>query len=259
MKRVLFILLALTLICGLAACSAENLNLFSSLEPPATSENSRTLEPGNSGPGNETSTKGSGSNILIAYCTAEDENVSGIVKETAVLLQKTVGGDLFEIKEKEASENFSPYEFVLLGFAGERNTLPEPVRSFLEKYDFGAKTIFPFVTGSGNNSSVLLSEISKMEPVALLGDNTLIFCEDTEEQEITQWAQGLGLSDGTFVPESSESGNTVATAAVMPDTQQVLYLWEEGNAPATTEYTVNNGEYSDDPDFRPYLTSFPVP
>ena len=259
MKRVLFILLALTLICGLAACSAENLNLFSSLEPPATSENSRTLEPGNSGPGNETSTKGSGSNILIAYCTAEDENVSGIVKETAVLLQKTVGGDLFEIKEKEASENFSPYEFVLLGFAGERNTLPEPVRSFLEKYDFGAKTIFPFVTGSGNNSSVLLSAISKLQPGALLGDNTLIFSEDTEEQEITQWAQGLGLSDGTFVPESSESGNTVATAAVMPDTQQGLYLWEEGNAPATTEYTVNNGEYSDDPDFRPYLTSFPVP
>ena len=28
--------------------------------------------------------------------------------------------------------------------------------------------------------------------------------------------------------------------------------------PATTEYTVNNGGYSDDPDFRPYITSFPV-
>ena len=53
--------------------------------------------------------------------------------------------------------------------------------------------------------------------------------------------------------------STVATAAVTPGEQQVLYLWEEGNAPAVTEYTVNNGGYSDDPDFRPYLTSFPVP
>lgn len=47
------------------------------------------------------------------------------------------------------------------------------------------------------------------------------------------------------------TGNTVATAQVTPHAQQVLYLWEEGNAPVVTEYTVNNGSYSDDPDFRP--------
>lgn len=55
------------------------------------------------------------------------------------------------------------------------------------------------------------------------------------------------------------SGDTAATAAVTPDQQQTLYLWEEDNAPAQTEYTVNNGGYSDGPDFRPYLTSYPVP
>ena len=59
------------------------------------------------------------------------------------------------------------------------------------------------------------------------------------------------------MPESGE-GNTVATATVLPNEQQMLYLWDEGNVPATTEYTVNNGGYSDDPDFRPYITSFPV-
>ena len=41
--------------------------------------------------------------------------------------------------------------------------------------------------------------------------------------------------------------------------QQTLYLWEEGNAPAVTEYTINSGGYSDNPDFRPYLTFYPVP
>ena len=51
----------------------------------------------------------------------------------------------------------------------------------------------------------------------------------------------------------------MTSAVVTPDRQQVLYLWEEGNAPAETEYTENDGGYFDDPDFRPYITSFPVP
>lgn len=59
--------------------------------------------------------------------------------------------------------------------------------------------------------------------------------------------------------DGKTTSNTVAAAIPTPGEQQVLYLWEEGNAPAATEYTVNNGRYSDDPDFRPYLTYFPVP
>lgn len=55
------------------------------------------------------------------------------------------------------------------------------------------------------------------------------------------------------------TSDTVAAAIPTPGEKQVLYLWEEGNAPAETEYTINNGRYSDDPDFRPYLTYFPVP
>lgn len=59
--------------------------------------------------------------------------------------------------------------------------------------------------------------------------------------------------------DGKTTSNTVAAAIPTPGEQQVLYLWEEGNIPAETEYTVNNGRYSDDPDFRPYLTYFPVP
>ena len=55
------------------------------------------------------------------------------------------------------------------------------------------------------------------------------------------------------------NNNTVANAAADPHNQQTLYLWEEGNAPAATEYTKNNGSYADNPDFRPYLVTFPVP
>ena len=49
----------------------------------------------------------------------------------------------------------------------------------------------------------------------------------------------------------------MATAQVTPGEQQVLYLWEEGNAPVTTEYTVNNGSYFDGPDFPPLPHQLP--
>ena len=51
----------------------------------------------------------------------------------------------------------------------------------------------------------------------------------------------------------------MASAVVTPDRQQVLYLWEEGNAPAETVYTENDGGYFDDPGFRPYITSSRCP
>ena len=38
-----------------------------------------------------------------------------------------------------------------------------------------------------------------------------------------------------------------------------IYLWPEGNMPTETNYTVNNGNYQDDPDFRPNMVWYPVP
>ncbi len=60
-------------------------------------------------------------------------------------------------------------------------------------------------------------------------------------------------------PTSSSGGATVAVAVPDPTRSQTLYLWEEGNVPATTVYTENTGGYADSPDFRPTLTSVPVP
>ena len=60
-------------------------------------------------------------------------------------------------------------------------------------------------------------------------------------------------------PPPAGGGDTVLTALPDPRIRQTFYLWEEGNAPAVTEYTVNSGGYFDEPDFRPTITSFPVP
>lgn len=232
-RRILSLLLALTAGVGLAACGQT--------QSPAEGQEAAAPEAQNSA-------------LLIAYAP---ETEGDPVAQAATLLAETLGGDVVEMGQEE---DLSPsdYEFVLLGFAAADNALPAAVETFLDTYDFGARTLYPFVLGTGNDEASLLAALSQHQPGALLGEPALLFTPETEEAAITQWAQSLPLADGGPAPEGG-TGNTVATAQVTPHAQQVLYLWEEGNAPVVTEYTVNNGSYSDDPDFRPYLTTFPVP
>lgn len=42
------------------------------------------------------------------------------------------------------------------------------------------------------------------------------------------------------------------------DGQEMIYLWDEDNMPSETIYTENDGDYYDDPGFRPYLTVYDV-
>ena len=139
--------------------------------------------------------------------------------------------------------------------------MPMPVYSFLEEYNFGAKTIIPFITHGGSGASRTVDTISRLQPGASVGDNALVLSRNkaaSSAEDVVSWAQGLGIAAETSRPEGGDS-NTVLTASVDPHGKQMLYLWEEGNVPAVTEYTVNNGNYFDDPDFQPYLTFFPVP
>ncbi len=55
-----------------------------------------------------------------------------------------------------------------------------------------------------------------------------------------------------------EGNATVMNTSPDPSGIQALYLWEEGNAPAVTEFTPGMTGYFDDYDFRPYVTAIPV-
>ena len=81
---------------------------------------------------------------------------------------------------------------------------------------------------------------------------------DSQMGSGSQTGDGPEADPAAPLPETGPE-NTVATAEADPSGQQTLYLWEEGNVPAVTEYTVNNGAYFDEPDFRPYVVTFPVP
>ena len=247
MKRLLSILSAMALLLSLCACGSEDAGHFA-------------LDMGNSSSQTERSdddyTKPSGNSILIAYDPAQET-----VAQAADILADALSGDLQEI-EDDSGLHADAYEYVLLGFAPDGDTLPQTVEAFLQRHDFGARTIYPFVLGGSDkdviSSAGLYSSISQLQPGALMGNDVLMVSPDMTKDAIRAWAESLGLNRAAAVPENTPA-NTVATAAVTPKEPQVLYLWEEGNMPAVTEYTENNGGYSDDPDFRPYLTSFPVP
>ncbi len=245
MKKLVALLLTFSLALGAAGCS----------DTPQPQDSSGASQTGGAAAGEESSqTPAAPSSVLIAYLPQTDGSQ---VEEAAALLGETLHADVAAI-DAGGDLHLSSREFVLLGFAAQDSALPDAVRDFLSANDFGARTIYPFVAGEGNDADAIFAAISQLQPGALLGDSALLFTAGTQEQQITGWAGGLGLLEEDFVPEGGD-GNTVATATVTPHAQQVLYLWEEGTAPATTSYTVNNGGYSDDPDFRPYLTSFPVP
>lgn len=226
--------------------------------------------------------------VAGASVVAKNGEKLGNTEYVAGLIRQTVGGDLFRIEtiepypldhdplvnqaaeEQDADfrpelaahvENFGQYEYVFLGFPNWWGDMPMAVYSFLEEYDFGAKTIIPFITHGGSRASRTVETISQIQPGALMTGNELVLARgDVAESEetVVDWAQNLGINAKAALPEEGD-GNTVMSAAADAHNSQTLYLWEEGNAPAVTEYTVNNGRYADDPDFRPYLVTFPVP
>lgn len=80
---------------------------------------------------------------------------------------------------------------------------------------------------------------------------------EDEVREVVDMPQPTfaGIDWDHVSPDPSTVSGTVLTAQVTPDVSQRLFLWEEGNAPATTEPAAG----SDPADFRPTITSVPVP
>lgn len=237
MKRTAVMIVIFSMIFCMAACSS----------PQSPAQQSAAPSQGN------IFTSPQQGNIFVAYVSSQENSP---ISRAASLLGETLNAQVLPISENP-QKDYGMYEFILLGFEAENNILPEAITEFLTQNDFGAKTIFPFAAGSGNNADGILNSVSQLQPGALLG-GALIILEETQDQAIVSWAQSLNLLKEDSMPEES-GGNTVLSAAVTPHSQQTLYLWEENNAPAVTQYTQNNGAYSDDPDFRPYITSFPVP
>lgn len=141
---------------------------------------------------------------LIAYYSRAGNNyVNGKIvnlpvgntKVIADLIREITGGDVFRIDtvkpypkdyaattnvaKKELNENTRPelsshvenmdsYNVIFLGYPNWWGTMPMPVFTFLEEYDFSGKTIVPFCTHEGSGMGRSESDIAKLCPEATL-------------------------------------------------------------------------------------------
>jgi flavodoxin len=70
--------------------------------------------------------------------------------------------------------NMPIYGVILLGYPNWWGTMPMPVYTFLEQYDFSSKTILPFCTHEGSGMSRSIQEIKKLCPGADVRDGLAI-------------------------------------------------------------------------------------
>ena len=130
--------------------------------------------------------------ILIAYFTW-----SGNSKKIAKQISEQIGSDVFEVvpeksypedyrkcteqaqaelkkqerpKLKTKVENFSKYKTVILVYPNWWSTIPMPIASFLESYDFAGKTLIPICTHMGSRFGNSIDDIKKLAPKAKLGE-----------------------------------------------------------------------------------------
>lgn len=145
-----------------------------------------------SGTGVQNETDSEGENVLIAYFSWGG-NTKGIAEE----IQRQTGADLFEItlvnpyssdyntvldqaqqdqneqaRPELAShvENMEQYDTIILGYPNWWASIPMPVASFLEEYNFSGKTIIPFCSHGGGRFGQSLTAITKLVPDAAMGE-----------------------------------------------------------------------------------------
>ena len=173
---------------------------------------------------------------LIVYYSRKGQNywngsivdlAKGNTERVAEFIQKTVGGDLFEIEtvreyskdymtcteeaKDELREHVRPelkryldsidqYDTIFVGYPNWWGTMPMCVYTFLEHYDLTGKTVVPFNTHEGSGQAHSQRDIEKLltgatvlKGLAVRGA-TAQNDADATAKAVSDWLNGLGLN-----------------------------------------------------------------
>lgn len=158
-----------------------------------------------------------GGKVLIAYFSWGG-NTKGVAEE----IQRQTGADLFEItlvnpyssdyntvldeaqRDQNAQarpelashvDNMDEYDTVMIGYPNWWASIPMPIASFLEEYDFSGKTILPFCSHGGGRFGQSLTAIAKLAPDATMGEALSIHYSGGSElsSDVTDWLSSNGI------------------------------------------------------------------
>lgn len=172
-----------------------------------------------------------GAKCLIAYFSRKGKNiVSGRILNLAVgntevaadMIKELTGSKMFrieplnaypedytettEVAQRELRANARPqitghvedmdfYEVVILGYPNWWGTMPMPVFTFLEAYNFSGKTFAPFCTHEGSGLGRSEKDIAKLCPsatvlagLAIRGGNV-----KNAQNQLSKWLHEIGI------------------------------------------------------------------
>lgn len=157
-------------------------------------------------------------NVLIAYFSW-----SGNTENAAHIIQEQTGADIIELNPVESYssnysdvldqaqedmnadarpelenhvENMEQYDTILLGYPNWWATIPMPVATFLEEYDFSGKTILPFCSHGGGEFGQSITYISKLVPNSRIGEGLSIHYSGGSSlgNDIKTWLNSNGIA-----------------------------------------------------------------
>lgn len=160
----------------------------------------------------------SNAKVLIAYFSWGG-NTEGVAEE----IKSQINADLFELKlenpyssdyntvldeaQKDLNSNARPklanhvdnideYDVIMIGYPNWWATIPMPVASFLEEYNFNNKIIIPFCSHGGGGLGQSITDISKIVPNSTLGEPLSIHYSGgkTLSQDVSSWLDKNGIN-----------------------------------------------------------------
>ena len=223
------------------------------------------------------------SSVDVDATTSASVLAPGNAAKLAVWIQQEVGGDLHSIVVEEPyssdydecldraadekAENARPtltshvdnmedYDIVFLGFPNWWYTLPMPVLTFVEEYDWSGKTVVPFVThGTGGLSSTirdltdaLPEDVTILEPIGVYRPEV-----DASQSAVQEWIAGLDLE----LPQEESSQPQEAAAGL---DEQIRFVLNDGSEIIVTRNDdPADGDTGPDPLLRSLKIRSPAP
>ena len=159
--------------------------------------------------------------MLIAYFSWSG-NTQGIAEE----IHRQTGADIFEIvpvpaysndyntvlmeAQRDQHEQARPairdpldsldeYDVILLGYPNWWASIPMPIATFLESYDFSGKTILPFCSHGGGRFGQSLTAIAKLAPDAVIAPGLSVHYSGGSALpgDVRTWLESQGVSSET--------------------------------------------------------------
>ena len=99
------------------------------------------------------------------------------------------------LKTKIDSKKWAEYDTIIIGYPNWWASIPMPIATLLESYDFNGKTILPFCSHGGGRLGQSITAISKLAPKAKIGSGLSIHYSggSTLSKDVEKWLNKNGV------------------------------------------------------------------